>query len=188
MTKHAPTKPKTTPKSSGSGGARSAGGRPSKHNWSAIRREFIRGDDTVTLKTLSDKPGAPSYDAIKARSAREDWADLRAEFRHRVDTKVRALDLETVEEVRVRQAKLGKAMQTLSVRGMAHLKAEEMSPFEVARLATAGAQLERQARGMEEFTVRLEDLRSPADLKNLTSDQLLELLERRRQARGTAKA
>ncbi|WP_019585249.1 hypothetical protein [Deinococcus apachensis] len=187
MTKRDP-KPKTTPKKQSGSGARSAGGRPTKHDWSAIRREFIRGDDTVTLKTLSDKPGAPTYDAIKARSAREDWAELRAEFRHRVDTKTRALNLETVEEVRLRQAEIGKALQTAAVRGLTHLKPEELGAFAVARLATAGAQLERQARGMEEFTVRVEDLRSPADLKNLTTDQLMELLERRRRARGAAKA
>lgn len=186
MTKRDP-KPKTTPRKRSSG-ARSAGGRPPKHDWSTIRREYIRGDDTVTLKTLSDKPGYPTHDALKARSSREDWADLRAEFRHRVDTRTRNLDLETVEEVRLRQAKIGKALQTAAVRGMAHLKPEELGAFGVARLATAGAQLERQARGMEEFTVRVEDLRSPADLKNLTTDQLMELLERRRRARGTAQA
>ena len=184
-----PAKPKKSHvKKPARSGANSKGGRPTPHDWNAIRREYIRGDDALTLKALSDKPGYPSHDALKARSSREDWADLRAEFRHQVNTRMQQLDLETTEEVRIRQAKIGKAMQTAAVRGMAHLKAEELGAFAVARLATAGAQLERQARGMEEFTVRVEDLRSPADLKSLTNDQLLELLERRRRARGAAQA
>ncbi|GAA5513628.1 hypothetical protein Dcar01_02372 [Deinococcus carri] len=190
MSKRDP-KPKTIPKKKSGGGARSAAGRPPAYNWTAIRREYIRGDDTVTLDALSAESrgiGWPSLSQVKRRSSDEDWTDLRAQFRAQAAAAARTLDLETVEEVRVRQAKIGKGMQTLAVRAMAHQNPQEMSPFELARLATAGAQLERQARGMEEFTVRVEDLRSPADLKNLSTDQLMELLERRRQARGAAKA
>lgn len=173
-----PSKQKTTaPKASG--------GRPEKYDWSAIRREYIRGDEKVTYLSLSVKTGYPSHDVIKARAAREDWTDLRAQFQHKVVTQVQVLDLETVEEVRSRQARIGKALQTTAVKGMAHLKPQDMSPFEVARLAQVGSDLERKARGMEEFTVRVEDLRSPADLKNLTAEQLLELRARLK-ARGSA--
>lgn len=163
----------------------SAGGRPPKYDWSAIRREYIRGDEKVTYLSLSVKTGYPSHDVIKARAAREDWTDLRAEFQHKVVTRSQSLDLETVEEVRSRIARTGKAMQMTAVRGMAHLKPDQMTAMEVARLAQVGADLERKARGMEEFTVRVEDLRSPADLKNLSAEQLLELRARLK-SRGQA--
>lgn len=88
----------------------------------------------------------------------------------------------------MRQATLGKALQTLAVRGMGHVDPKDVGPQEIARLALVGTQIERQARGMEEFTVRIEDLNSPADLKKLSREQLSELLERRRKARGPAQA
>lgn len=188
-----PAKPKKKPaprKPGRSSGAKPQG-RPPAYNWTAIRREYIRGDDSVTLDALSAESrgsGAPSLSQLKRRSSAEDWPDLRAEFRAQTAARVQQLDLETTEEVRIRQAKIGKAMQTIATRGMAHLKPEELGAFGVARLAMAGAQLERQARGMEEYTVRVEDLRSPADLKGLSKDQLQELLERRRKARGPHQA
>ncbi|GGJ65274.1 hypothetical protein [Deinococcus aquiradiocola] len=157
---------------------KSAGGRPPKYDWSSIRREYIRGDERVTYLSLSTKTGYPSHDVIKSRAAREDWTDLRAQFQHKVAAAAQNLDLETLEEVRNRQARIGKALQTTAVKGMAHLNPQELSAFEVARLAQVGSDLERKARGMEEFTVRVEDLRSPADLKNLTPEQLLELRAR----------
>lgn len=166
-------------------------GRPPAYNWTAIRREYIRGDDTVTLDALSAErrgTGAPSLSQVKRRSSAEDWADLRAQFRAQTAARAQQLDLETVEEVRARQASMGKALQSAALRGLKHVLPEELGAFGVARLATAGAQLERQARGMEEFTVRVEDLRGPADLKGLSTDQLQELLERRRRARGPHQA
>ncbi|MVN86896.1 hypothetical protein GO986_08975 [Deinococcus sp. HMF7620] len=178
-----PSTKKPDKKAGGSGGAKPQRARP-HYDWTAIRREYIRGGDEVTLKALSDKPGAPTHDALKARSSREDWAELRAEFRHQVATRMQQLDLDTVEEVRARHSQLGRRMQELAESGMDYLDLSDLGAFGVARLATAGAQLERQARGMEEYTVRIEDLRSPADVKKLPKEQLLELIERRRKARG----
>ncbi|MFC4636980.1 hypothetical protein [Deinococcus hohokamensis] len=188
-----PAKPKKKPSPKSNDRSRGAKpqGRPPAYNWTAIRREYIRGDDGVTLDALSAESrgsGYPSLSQVKRRSSAEDWPDLRAQFRAQTAAKVQQLDLETTEEVRIRQAKIGKAMQTAAVRGLAHVKPEELGAFGVARLAMAGAQLERQARGMKEYTVRIEDLRSPADLKRLNKDQLQELLERRRKARGAHQA
>lgn len=178
--------PITKPKPSH--GAAKAQGRPPAYNWTAIRREYIRGDDRVTLDALSAEgrgSGAPSLSQVKRRSSAEDWADLRAQFRAQAAARAQQLDLETVEEVRARQAALGKTLQSLAAGAAAHIDLNEVGAAGVARLATAGAQLERQARGMEEVTVRVEDLRGPADLKALSEEQLMELLERRRRARGT---
>ncbi|MDR6753436.1 hypothetical protein [Deinococcus soli (ex Cha et al. 2016)] len=167
-------------------------GRPPAYDWTAIRREYIRGDDRVTLESLSSdaevhqgsQSPRPSLSQLKRRSGAEDWPDLRSQFRAQVAARAQALDLETVEQVRMRQATLGKALQTLAVRAIPHIDLTDVGPHEMARLALVGTQIERQARGMEEYTVRIEDLSSAADLKKLTRDELLELKQRRQKARG----
>lgn len=193
--KETKTSARTEKKDRSSSGAKPQG-RPPAYDWTAIRREYIRGDDRVTLESLSSdaevhqgsETPRPSLSQLKRRSSAEDWLDLRTQFRAQVAARAQALDLETVEQVRMRQATLGKALQTLAVRGMGHVDPKDVGPHEIARLALVGTQIERQARGMEEFTVRIEDLNSPADLKKLTREQLSELLERRRRARGATQA
>ncbi|SEI67369.1 hypothetical protein SAMN04488058_101307 [Deinococcus reticulitermitis] len=167
MTKRDPVQPKTTSKKSGSGGARSAVDKRRKHNWSAIRREYIRGDDTVTLATLAAKEGYPSKRELEKRCSAEDWVELRAEMARQVDGRLRALDLDLKTEVRARQAKVGKAFVALAVRGMAHLKPETLDAIDIARFAKVGAELERKALGMEELNVKVGSIRSPEDLDRL---------------------
>lgn len=171
MTKRDP-KPKTTPKKKSGGGARSAIDQRVKHDWSAIRREYIRGDDTVTLASLAAKPGYPSERQLERRSAAEDWTDLRLQMRREVDGRLRALDLDLKTEVRMRQAKVGKAFLTLAVRGMAHVDPEKLDAIDVARFAKVGAELERRALGMEEINVNLGRIKSPDDLDKLSEEEL----------------
>ena len=175
-----PAKPKTVP-------SEKAAGAPPKYDWAEIRRQYVRGDDSVTFAHLGAQIGYPKVDGIKKRAAQEKWADLRKEFRHQVGTKVQQMDLETMEDVRIRHVGNARALQDLASKGLASLalSPESLTAFEVVRLMQLGLEAERKARGMEEFTVKIEDLRSPADLKNLTPEQLLELRGRLK-ARGTA--
>ncbi|UQN05474.1 hypothetical protein [Deinococcus sp. QL22] len=69
-----PTKTPAEPRSS-------TGGRPAAYDWSAIRREYIRGDDTVTLASLAAKAGAPSARQLEHRSAVDVFSPLLS-FRH----------------------------------------------------------------------------------------------------------
>jgi len=173
-----PSKPKgTAPKSTG--------GRPLTYDWSNIRREYIRGDDTVTFVHLGTQSGNPTLSAIKKRAGKEKWADLRAEFRNQVGTKLNQIDLETIEDVRKRHVSTALALQTAGADALAKLDLSKLSALDIARLIQLGLEAERKARGMEEFTVRVEDLRSPADLKNLSAEQLLELRARLK-SRGQA--
>ncbi|MDL2342575.1 hypothetical protein QOL99_00230 [Deinococcus sp. MIMF12] len=175
MTKHAPANPKTTPKNSGSGGARSAEDKRVKHDWSAIRREYIRGDDTVTYASLAAKPGYPDKRQIEKRASAEDWVDLRLEVRRQVDGRLRALDLDMKTEVRMRQAKVGKALVTLGVRAMAHQDPEKMDVLDMARTIKIGTELERKALGMEELNINFGRIKSPDDLDKLPEEELWRL-------------
>lgn len=53
-------------------------------------------------------------------------------------------------------------------------------------LVQTGGEIERKARGMEEYSVNLNDLNSPADLANYTPEQLMNLLTRLRKVKGMA--
>ncbi|MBZ9713763.1 hypothetical protein [Deinococcus multiflagellatus] len=146
-----------------------------KHDWLAIRREYIRGEDAVTLATLADKPGAPSLRQIERRSSEEDWPELRLQMRREVDGRLRAADLDMKTEVRRRQLKIGTALTTLGVQGMAHQKPEEMDMLDVARAIKIGTDLERKALGMEELNVNLRGIKSPEDLDKLGEAALWQL-------------
>ncbi len=167
-----PNKPKKTGRSSG---AKPQSDKRVKHDWSAIRREYIRGEDTVTLASLAAKPGYPSERQLERRSSAEDWPELRLQLRREVDGRLRAVDLDLKTEVRRRQLRVGTALITLGVRAMAHQKPEQMDVLDTARVIKLGGELERKALGLEELNVNLGRIKSPEDLDNLDEASLWKL-------------
>lgn len=158
-------KPKTsTPKS--------AGGRAPKYDWSAIRREYIRGDEGVTFETLGHKTDYPTPGTIKNRGAREKWVDLRRDFRDQVMTKTLELDLDLKVEVRKRHQEAGQSFMELATAALQYQNPEALEPVDIARFAKIGAELERKALGMEEVNVRLGRIKSPDDLDKLSEAEL----------------
>ncbi|GAA3995301.1 hypothetical protein GCM10022631_01860 [Deinococcus rubellus] len=148
---------------------------PPKYDWAAIRRAYIRGEDSVTLDSLGHDAGAPKPGTIKNRAAREDWTDLRAQFREQVVIKTREIDLDLKAEVRGRHAKVGKALITLGVRGLAHQQPEKLEPVDVVRLLKIGTDIERKALGMEEVNVRVGRIKNPDDLDKLSEAELWQI-------------
>lgn len=170
------SKPKKKPeKKGGGGGARSAEGRPPKYDWSAIRREYIRGDDKVTLEALSHKSGYPALGSLKNRAAAEDWSELRQELRDQVMTGLAAADRDMKREVKEQHLKIGKAMISMGVRGLAHLDPKKLDPIDVARFISSGTQLERKTLGMEELTLKFGKIKSPDDLDNFSEAELWQI-------------
>jgi hypothetical protein len=152
-----------------------------KHDWTTIRRTYIRGGDDVTLEYLSHQPGAPHLGSLKRRCAAEDWLELRQTFRDQVATKQAALEAEMQDEVakqvlKIRQqhVKIGAAMLGLAARGMKHIDVQGLGDLGVTRLARAGGELQRKALGLEQTNVniRVEDAK---DLRRLSDAELLEL-------------
>ena len=148
-------------------------------DWIEIRRQYIKGPDATTYLSLSRQPHAPKERAIESRARRENWTNLRADFRRELTAKTRALDLEVQHEVqkaatdtRRQHVKLGTILLSLAARGTAHIKVEELGDLGVTRLARAGAEIQRKALGLEETTV---NIRTTADLKRLSDAELLEL-------------
>lgn len=170
------SKPKKKSEEKGGGsGARSAEGRPPKYDWSAIRREYIRGDDKVTLEALSHKSGYPALGSLKNRAAAESWSELRQEMRDQVMTGLAAADRDMKREVKERHLKISSALISMGVRGLAHLDPKQLDPIDVARFISSGTQLERKTLGMEEFTVKFGSIKSPDDLDKLSEAQLWQI-------------
>lgn len=174
----APSKPKKkTPKAAAAGAKKPKLRKkpPPKFDWSAVRREYIKGDDDVTHKALSLREGFPGHKAIEARAARENWTELRQQFRRDVEGAIRAADLDLKTEVRLRQAKAGKAMMGVGLRGLAHVNPEQLDPIDVARFVKTGAELERKALGMEDLNIKMGSIKSPDDLDQLDESTLWKL-------------
>ena len=148
---------------------------PPKYDWSGLRRAYIRGEDTVTLDSLGNDAGTPKSGTIKNRAAREDWTELRAQFREQVVTKTREIDLDLKAEVRGRHAKVGKALITLGVRALAHQNPEQLEAVDAVRLLKIGTDIERKALGMEEINVRLGRIKTPDDLDKLGEAELWQM-------------
>lgn len=117
-----PTKPKTTTTTTGQP-PRKPSGRAVKHDWSTIRREYIRGDDDVTYKVLSQREGAPHEASIERKAAEEGWTELRLDFRRDVDLKLRQVDVDLKTEVRRRHAGIGKGMTNIGATALNNLGA-----------------------------------------------------------------
>lgn len=151
------------------------GGRPATHDWTQWRRLYMRGDDRVSLESLSIITGAPSLAQLKRRSSAEDWPSLRAELRAQSDTKIRELDANLKTEFRLQQLSLGKAMITLGVRGMAHDDPAKLEPIDKLRYIKTGSDLARKALGMEEINVRLGRIKNADDLDSLSEAELFQI-------------
>lgn len=97
---------------------RKPSGRAVKHDWSTIRREYIRGDDDTTYKLLASRDNAPNERTIEKKAAEEGWTELRADFRREVDLKLRQVDVDLKTEVRRRHAGIGKGMTNIGAQSL----------------------------------------------------------------------
>ncbi|GGO22124.1 hypothetical protein [Deinococcus humi] len=167
-----PAKPK---KKTDSSGAKPQNDKRVKHDWSAIRREYIRGEDTVTLASLADRDGAPSERQLERRCAAEDWPELRLQMRREIDGKLRQLDLDLKTEVRMRQARVGKSFIRLAEDALEYQRPESLDPIDIARFAKIGAELERKSLGMEEVNIKIGRIKSPDDLDKHSEAELWQL-------------
>ncbi len=154
---------------------KASAGRPPKYDWSALRRAYIRGDNTVTLESLAAITGSPSKRQLERRCSAEDWPDLRAELRRQTDGKLQAIDADLKAEVRLRHAEAGKSFLDLATSAMQYQNPEALEPIDIARFAKIGADLERKALGMEEVNIRLGRIRSPDDLDKLSEADLWQI-------------
>jgi hypothetical protein len=89
-------------------------------DWNYWRHKYVSGEDSLTLKALSDIQGSPAYITIRKRSAAEDWDDQRKRFRNSRDTQ--AIHSEQAEQATARVEKIIDTAEMLT----RHMKAARL--------------------------------------------------------------
>jgi hypothetical protein len=137
-------------------------------DWSYWRQKYVTGEDTLTLKALSEYQEAPAYQTIKNRANKEDWADQRKRYRYQrsTDASTQPGVKETVEqaakiidaaEMITRHAGLAKLMGAIAQRELILLRQKQevkpaistgLKPAEILNLAKAAIEIERLTEGL----------------------------------------
>ena len=152
-------------------------------NWDEWRRRFVSSGDEVTLKWLSEQPGAPSYSSLRKRSAPkwEDWEEQRKNYREQLRTvaSVSPDVKQTAEmvtkiidtaEMLTQHNTLAKALISKAAEGLQHLRPATMKPSEIAAFAKLGVDIQRITEG-------LATQRTELDLKSMTDAELQALVD-----------
>ena len=165
---------------------------PAKADWDKWRRIYVAGDDDLTLASLSEYSGAPSYTAIRKIAAREFWTDQRRRFRAQQNTAVFKIVTEDtaaqdaarkieqlidIAEIQARHIDLAKKIQRLVGNSIDYWLAEGtiLGQREIASLLKAGTELERLAVGLS--TSKTETSITTTDVTALSDSELQALVE-----------
>ena len=140
------------------------------YDWEMIRNMYEMGSDEVTLGALASKKGYPSINTLKKRSGSEGWPELRAQYRHQVDTKTREIASTDEADIRSRHIHMAQDMQEKALAALEKLDPDELSPAELRRFLVAACEIERRAAGI--LNVAGLDI----DVKKLSDEELEEMI------------
>lgn len=147
------------------------GGRRKLIDWDLWKRRFIEGDDSITLVSLSELPGAPAYQTLKNKaypkkdSLEPSWNDLRARYRKELlragvisstaDIKPnvqRAIDKteSIIDAARMLEEHNALAYSLLAKasEGLMNLDGKKLKPNEIATFTKLGIDIQRTIEGM----------------------------------------
>jgi ABC-type Fe2+-enterobactin transport system substrate-binding protein len=132
-----------------------------KFDWAHWRKLFVAGDDTVTLKWLSGQPGAPSYDAFraKAKTSAENWEEQRQKYRQHlsnmaattpeaqaaVDQVARIVD---TAEMLTQHNQIARLLIAKGVEGVRALESKHLKGSELLAYLKAGIEIQRLTEGL----------------------------------------
>jgi hypothetical protein len=139
-----------------------------RYDWDYWRKAYVTGDDSVTLESITNTPGAPKIDALKKYSRLESWVKQREEYRIRntpavyTDTRAQAAaeqinKLVDISEMVVRHNKFARAMQNLVAKWASIYDPTNMKPMEAVALLKLGTDLERLCAGLATESVDLQN-------------------------------
>jgi len=112
-----------------------------------IRDEYVMGE--ISLEALAAQHGLATI-TLKKRSAKEKWADLRAQYR--TDTSRHTWQIGSVKEseTRVRHIQLSKEVLTVALAGLALTDPADLSPRDIVALIKLAWEIECRALGLPE--------------------------------------
>ena len=148
-------------------------------DWNYWRHKYVSGEDSLTLKALSEIQGAPAYITIRKRSAAESWDDQRKRFRNSRDTQ--AIHSEQGEQAAARVEKiidtaemLTRHMKAARLVGQKAIQAMQMTDPATLKPAESLAWL-KFAVEAERLTEGLATQRQEIDLSSMTEAELEKL-------------
>lgn len=164
--------------------------RTPRHNWDAIRKDFIAGDNTVTLASLAKKFNIPNPVQVRNQASKEDWKKQRQVYREKKQLKGLVVKHDVMEERKIfervesteaklanlidtaeiitRHLQIGKLLQSKSVKAIKAMDEEKLKPNEIANFVKLSADLEKGAIAMLEGSVDLDSL-SKEELEKLAN-------------------
>lgn len=123
-----------------------------RYDWEYLRHKYVSGD--ATLEDLSAPKEAPALNTLKKRSARDNWAEQRAAYRHQTSTRTRELASTSEAEVAARHVKVARALQHKALERLQTLKPEELNPRDLLAFLKEATDIERKALGLDVQNVR----------------------------------
>lgn len=119
----------------------------SKISWSKALVDYIK-DDTSTLADIAAKYGI-DYGHLRNVAGQEKWSELREEIKLKSDKRLTEIVTETIADIKIRHANIGKAMQA---QGLNAIKAgvRPMTANDVRLYVLTGIRIEREALGLDD--------------------------------------
>lgn len=122
-----------------------------KVDWLKAKIDYIK-DETYTLSDVAAKYGI-DYGHLRNVAGQEKWVELRDEIKLKSDKRLTEIVSETIAQVNIRHAGIGKALQGI---GLEAIKGGlRPNTFKDARLAVInGVSIEREALGIKQQEVK----------------------------------
>jgi hypothetical protein len=153
-------------------------------NLDAAREAYVTGGDDVTLQKVADQFHIPA-NTLGTHCANEKWTEARKSYREDIAIRARKKLAESESEVRLRQIRLGRVLQTRGLERIRIASVKELDVEQARHYVRDGSEIERKALGIEERGAAHVNLNiTPAELENLSDEDLNALYERLKAAAG----
>lgn len=118
-----------------------------RHNWIALKAEYLTGDILVPATFLKSK-GVPVNNQKIVGWSREK-KEYEEKIAQRAIQRTSISEVESLADTRQRQARLARFVQLKGTERLKTLKTEEIDPEQARKMVISGLEQERRALGME---------------------------------------
>lgn len=118
--------------------------RKRKYPWEEICTEYVTGDDSVTLRSLSHKYGC-TLGMIGRMASKNGWTGQRDKYREQIRSKILEKTSSIEADIQSRQLKIARGMMSKALIALNELQPKDMTPQDIRLFITAASNLERSA-------------------------------------------
>lgn len=153
-------------------------------DWIKVKKDFLK-DETVTLETLAQKYGI-NYSYLRYIAAKEKWREEREKVQQLANNRLTQKLPETIANIKARQARYGKVLQTTAMRALVGNEQEGIKPItpesfdQITRALNIGISIERKALQMDDKQIHDEiytKFQQFSFIFNLTKEELQRFIQ-----------